>query len=279
MPATHLYQYGYAHPVLNTDPSGRVVQLPPMDGGCPAGSFWDAAQAGCVSPASSPERRYDDPFKAMLGDYEPCGPPNIMVVTQVYDDPAHPGSVSYKTECLPAGFVPEQPSGKTIIQGWTIDPNTGIAKLFCAVEDDEDSDDGASASSHSISEPPFKNKFPRDSVHEPIQIFKPDQARSSTFNKVVNYVVKEDGTLVLGRKDNFNPGGGHIDLAQGKPVLAAGEAKIVGGKLRYVDNSSGHYLPNGESARLAAETAFKKAGFDPVPYVEKYWNGSAWVPK
>ena len=61
-----------------------------------------------------------------------------MVVTQVYDDPAHPGSVSYKTECLPAGFVPEPPSGKTIIQGWTIDPYTGIAKPFCAVKDDDE---------------------------------------------------------------------------------------------------------------------------------------------
>ncbi|MFG3053008.1 hypothetical protein ACGFZP_18925 [Kitasatospora sp. NPDC048239] len=55
---------------------------------------------------------------------------------------------------------------------------------------------------------------------------------------------------------------GHIDLAQGGDVVAAGEFKMYSGRLKEIDNRSGHYQPGGDSARSAAEEAFRNAGFD-----------------
>jgi filamentous hemagglutinin len=101
-----------------------------------------------------------------------------------------------------------------------------------------------------------------------------------------NYVVLQDGQLVIGRKFN-EVGGGHIDLANGKPVVAAGEVKILSGKVKYIDNTSGHYEPSGQAAQAAAEEAFSKKGFDVAgKYIEKVWapdpgnsRKGAWVPK
>lgn len=68
-------------------------------------------------------------------------------------------------------------------------------------------------------------------------------------------------------------GGGHIDLAAGPDVLAAGEVKLVRGEVHYIDNSSGHYLPTGASAQRAAEAAFERAGLKVEgKYVEKVYN-------
>jgi hypothetical protein len=56
-------------------------------------------------------------------------------------------------------------------------------------------------------------------------------------------------------------------------VTAAGEVEIVGGEVKWLDNTSGCYLPSGESARGAAEAAFEEVGFAAAgKYVEKYWN-------
>jgi filamentous hemagglutinin len=86
-----------------------------------------------------------------------------------------------------------------------------------------------------------------------------------------NYVVTEAGKLVVGRTDSQIVGGGHIDLAGGKPVQAAGEVLIVKGKVLKVNNASGHYRPRGVSARVAAEKAFRDAGFDATgKYTEVY---------
>lgn len=101
-----------------------------------------------------------------------------------------------------------------------------------------------------------------------------------------NYVVLEDGHLVVGREFN-GLGGGHIDLAAGAPVISAGSVKIVGGKIKYIDNSSGHYEPSGTSAKVAAEKAFSEKGFEVKDkYIEKIWvadpvnpRKGKWTPK
>ncbi|MDR3443764.1 hypothetical protein [Dyella sp.] len=100
-----------------------------------------------------------------------------------------------------------------------------------------------------------------------------------------NYVVTQDGELIIGRQFG-EPGGGHIDLTGGEAVNAAGEVKFVNGDIKYIDNSSGHYQPFGPNAQSAAEQAFSDLGFDVSgKYVEKVWvpdptlpRGGAWRP-
>jgi len=122
----------------------------------------------------------------------------------------------------------------------------------------------------------FENQFPDHEISSPTQLYKPGDLK--TLKKVLNYVVTKDWKLIIGRKQNA-PGGGHIDLANGQPVRAAGEFKVLDGKILYVDNTSGHYLPTGANARAAAEKAFADAGLGEINYIEKVWNGSSWVPK
>jgi len=76
--------------------------------------------------------------------------------------------------------------------------------------------------------------------------------------KNLAYVVKEDGTLIVGRNNKYQ---GHIDLANGQPVLAAGELRIHAGEIKYIDNYSGHYRPTGIDAQRAAEKVFSNIGF------------------
>ena len=108
--------------------------------------------------------------------------------------------------------------------------------------------------------PGFSNLRPEDPVGPPIQTFSPAQV--SKITRILNYVVTEDGELVVGRRDNSQVGGGHIDLAGGKNVLAAGTLKVVNGVIRYIDNDSGHYQPSSYTARLSAIRAFKIKGLD-----------------
>jgi hypothetical protein len=64
-------------------------------------------------------------------------------------------------------------------------------------------------------------------------------------------------------------------------VLAAGEVKVVGGQIIYIDNASGHYLPSGLSARNAALGAFRANGYNvsDSTYVEKVWDAiRGWIP-
>ena len=53
---------------------------------------------------------------------------------------------------------------------------------------------------------------------------------------------------------------GHIDLANGGDVLAAGEVRIVNGEVVSINNASGHYRPSGPTAQVAAEDAFASSG-------------------
>ncbi|HEY8749538.1 MAG TPA: hypothetical protein VIM11_16260, partial [Tepidisphaeraceae bacterium] len=124
----------------------------------------------------------------------------------------------------------------------------------------------------------FRNQFPAHEVSEPIQTFQPSQLAG--ISRRLNYVVTTDGELMLGRQAR-EVGGGHIDLVGGRPVLAAGEVKVVGGQIIYIDNASGHYLPSGLSARNAALGAFRANGYNvsDSTYVEKVWDAiRGWIP-
>lgn len=131
--------------------------------------------------------------------------------------------------------------------------------------------------------PSFPNQFPDHPTGVPTLIS--DTKLTQGAGKY-NYVVLENGQLVIGRKFN-DVGGGHIDLANGKPVIAAGEVKVVSGKVKYIDNTSGHYEPSGRAAQAAAENAFSQKGLDVAgKYIEKVWvpdtsnpRTGAWVPK
>jgi hypothetical protein len=117
----------------------------------------------------------------------------------------------------------------------------------------------------------FSNKFPDDEIGPPVQIIKPANYKTKT--GTFNYVVTEEGELIIGKIDQASVGGGHIDLAGGRDVLAAGEVKMVRGEVHYVDNSSGHYLPTGDGARQAAEGAFERAGLKVNgKYVDKVYD-------
>jgi filamentous hemagglutinin len=75
------------------------------------------------------------------------------------------------------------------------------------------------------------------------------------------YVVMPDGSLRLGRW-----GVGHIDLAEGGPVLSAGEVKLVGGEVRWITKRSGHYQPSGPTTRDVALRAFAEVlNSAPIP--------------
>lgn len=80
----------------------------------------------------------------------------------------------------------------------------------------------------------FTNLFPEHQIGAPIQTFSPQQLQNMAGRRL-NYVVTEDGALVIGRQA-IEVGGGHIDIAAGKPVLAAGEVKVVSGQIRMIDN-------------------------------------------
>lgn len=114
----------------------------------------------------------------------------------------------------------------------------------------------------------FENLFGSDEVGVPIQVYNFSQLNALTGK--LNYVVKLDGTLRIGRRRRTEVGGGHIDLAGGAPVLAAGEILIIDGVIKWVNNQSGHYQPHGSSAREASIAAFSREGFDIVGKYQEY---------
>ena len=122
----------------------------------------------------------------------------------------------------------------------------------------------------------FFNQYPGDEVGVADRIA-PERLKKMT-NKF-NYVVTQEGELIIGRIRR-GVGGGHIDLTGGKPVRAAGEVKVIQGKIKFLDNASGHYLPRGANAQKAAEGAFRAQGFEVEGrYIEKIrLEGRGWVP-
>ncbi|KVT75692.1 hypothetical protein WT25_02040 [Burkholderia territorii] len=103
----------------------------------------------------------------------------------------------------------------------------------------------------------FSNLFPED-IPQAAKII-PNEQLATMSQRRLAYVVTQDGSLVVGR-NNINQG--HIDLAAGQPVLAAGEFGVHAGQLKFIDNFSGHYRPNGIEAQRAAEQAFRSLGFN-----------------
>lgn len=132
-----------------------------------------------------------------------------------------------------------------------------------------------------LKQPSFANRFPEDALSlQPVPTLTQDQALRIPKN--ILYVVREDGSLVLSPRPSSGAYG-HIDLASGGNVLAAGEGKILWGEVKSFDNASGHYLPQGAGARTAAEKAFSDYGFK-VPasaYTEKIYDFGLgkWVKK
>ncbi|MFJ6988640.1 MULTISPECIES: polymorphic toxin-type HINT domain-containing protein [unclassified Streptomyces] len=98
----------------------------------------------------------------------------------------------------------------------------------------------------------FSNLIPADTP----EWFKPI-APGTVLSRSGNYayVVTGDGELVIGKRT-----AGHVSIAQGRDVLAAGEFKTKGGQVVYLDNKSGHYQPYGAHAQKAAVDAFNKNG-------------------
>jgi hypothetical protein len=94
----------------------------------------------------------------------------------------------------------------------------------------------------------------------------------------LNYVVLEDGSVVVGKS-------GHSALANGQSVQAAGEVRLVNGEIRTIDNASGHYQPTATVGPIA-ERAFESIGMNAAgKFQPKIWvsdsklpNGGLWKP-
>jgi hypothetical protein len=130
--------------------------------------------------------------------------------------------------------------------------------------------------------PVFANRFPDDARElRDVPALTTDQALRMSAN--VLYVVKENGALIMARKPHDPGGFGHVDLARGEKVIAAGEAKVLWGTVKYIDNASGHYLPNGDAAAAAAVKAFRNHGFQVSDerYINKIFDFKSrkWVKK
>ncbi len=70
----------------------------------------------------------------------------------------------------------------------------------------------------------------------------------------VDFVITTDKKLIIGKKHHF--------LGNRKDVLAAGMMKITGsGKIRRIDNLSGHYAPTVEEA-MQFPKLLREMGFD-----------------
>ncbi|WP_405844190.1 hypothetical protein OG528_35825 [Streptomyces platensis] len=98
----------------------------------------------------------------------------------------------------------------------------------------------------------FENRIPSDTP-EWFKPIAPGTALSRSGNYA--YVVLENGELVIGKRT-----AGHVSIAGGRKVLAAGEFKTKGGEVVFLDNKSGHYRPYGPNAEKAAVDAFNRNG-------------------
>lgn len=129
----------------------------------------------------------------------------------------------------------------------------------------------------------FTNQYPDHIVHQREIV-----ALANVKHKVkYDYVVTRSGRLLLAKQSKKLAQGGHLDLAQGNPVRAAGQVTFTKkGEIKELDNASGHYQPTGYNAKFAATQAFWKKGFDVRgKYVEKQWRpnetskaGGKWEP-
>ncbi len=117
----------------------------------------------------------------------------------------------------------------------------------------------------------FSNQFPDEETPRHIRPVAPSQLLKVRGARWFDYVVLEDGDLILGHRV---VGQGHANLARGQPIQAAGQVQISSGRILEIDNASGQYLPAGPVAGLAAIAAFRQANFPALAsiYIEKFWN-------
>ena len=130
------------------------------------------------------------------------------------------------------------------------------------------------ANGGTTAKPLFGNMYP-EHVIDPAKIIPTERLSGISGN--FNYVITEQGTLIVGRS-------GHTSLTGGAPVQAAGELQLYNGNVKWIDNASGHYQPSSNIGSVA-ETAFNNAGLDATgKFVPKVWvlnptlpRGGSWV--
>jgi hypothetical protein len=116
----------------------------------------------------------------------------------------------------------------------------------------------------------FENKFPMDAIGDPKIV--PIQALKNMSGNL-NYVVLEDGRLIVGKSP-------HTSLTKNGPVKAAGEIQLHNGKVKWLDNASGHYQPTGPQIKKIAESAFEKIGIDAAgKFQYKVWVPNSSLPR
>lgn len=76
----------------------------------------------------------------------------------------------------------------------------------------------------------------------------------------LNYVVTEQGELIVGPSRVGGKEIRHSVLADGEPVRAAGQVDLAGNTVTYIDNDSGHYQPSADSLTVATDS-WERAGF------------------
>jgi hypothetical protein len=111
---------------------------------------------------------------------------------------------------------------------------------------------------NSIGPVSFANRVSGDTFSiDLIPYLTPEQALTTPGNFLC--VVKEDGSLVIARTNSDNLFG-HFDLENGSNTLAGREGRTYSGQIKSLDNASGHYLPEEQSAQDTAVNAFRNAG-------------------
>lgn len=117
--------------------------------------------------------------------------------------------------------------------------------------------------------PLFGNIYP-EHVIDSAKIVPNERLRGISGN--FNYVITEQGTLIVGRS-------GHTSLTGGAPVQAAGELQLYNGNVKWIDNASGHYQPSSNIGSVA-ETAFNNAGLDATgKFMPKVWVPNPTLPR
>lgn len=98
----------------------------------------------------------------------------------------------------------------------------------------------------------FRNRYPLDPIDIPRIV---PTSQLSRISGNFNYVITQDGRLIVGRS-------AHTSLTGGAQVRAAGEVQLFNGRIKWIDNASGHYRPTGVQLGPLVEGAFNSIGLD-----------------
>jgi hypothetical protein len=121
---------------------------------------------------------------------------------------------------------------------------------------------------YGIANPPVFHA-PSVDISASVKTFTPKTLKElSGFNDMI-YVYTIDNELLISHVYQGSLGKGgtqifHPHLAKLRPVYAAGEAIVNGGKIIELTNFSGHYMPTGMHLPTMVANAFEKAGFTEV---------------